>query len=103
MAITITWNDGVSPATGFTITDAMASSLEQFRQTLMTIQNGAMVPMYASIQELFVGVYMLNMVSPALNLFPTAAVLVAQQAVATAQANLMTAQAAAIPDFATIP
>jgi hypothetical protein len=102
MAITITWNDGVNPATGFTITDDMALSLEKFRQTLMTIQSGAMVPVYASVQEMFVGVYMLYMVSPALNLFPTASVLSAQQAVATAQANLAVAQASAIPDFATI-
>ena len=103
MAITITWNDGVNPASGFTITDDMALSLEKFRQTLMTIQCGAMVTTYASIQELFVGIYMLNMVNPALNLFPTPTVLVAQQAVATAQANLAAAQASAIPDFATIP
>ena len=103
MAITITWNDGVNPASGFTITDDMALSLEKFRQTVTTFQNGAMVPTYASVQEMFVGVYMLNMVNPALNLFPTAAVLVAQQAVATAQANLMAAQAGAIPDFAPTP
>ena len=102
MAITITWNDGVNPATRFTITDDMALSLEQFRKTVITFQDGPMVPTYASIQEMFVGVYMLNMVIPALNLFPTAAVLVAQQAVATAQASLAAAQASAIPDFAPI-
>ena len=100
MAITITWNDGVNPVEGFTITNEMAASLENFRQSVTTFIGGAMVPTYTSIQELFVGVYMQNMVIPALAAFPTPTVLAAQQAVATAQTNLLAAQAGVIPDFA---
>lgn len=100
MAITITWNDGVNPADSFTITDDMAASLEQFRQSITTFQGGAMVPTYASVRELFVGVYMQSMVNPALRAFPTPAVLLAQQTVKTAQVKLAAAQLAAVPGFA---
>lgn len=97
MSTTITWNDGVNPATVLTIPDDVLASLEQFRATITTFQNGAIVPTYATVQAMIVGLFTKQVVQPALTAFPTAAIQTAQANLAAAQTALSAAQMAALP------
>ena len=100
MPTTVTWNDGVNTPTVFTIPDDVMAALEQFRQTVVSVQNnGQMAPTYTTVQKMLVGFYVNTVVQPALSRFPTTAIQSAQAGVATAQANLLQVQLAAIPGF----
>lgn len=95
--ITVTWNDGVAPATSFTISDEVAGSLDQFRQTITSLQGGVYAPTYATVQAMIVGIFVESIVMPALTRFPTASIQTAQANLAAAQTALAAAQAAALP------
>lgn len=97
MPLTVTWNDGVNPPTQFVVTDDVMASLDSFRKTITTFQNGAFVPTYPAVVNMVVGVFVQNLVMPALAQFPTAAIQTALANVASAQAALAAAQAAVLP------
>ena len=99
MAITVTWDDGVSPATQFTVPADVLASIDQFRATVMSISGGQMMPTYATVKDMIIGFFITGIVMPALERFPTAGIEAAQANVVAAQLALMMAKAAAIPGF----
>jgi hypothetical protein len=103
MPSVVTWNDGTNPAAQFTVPDDVMASLDQFRLTVQSFQNGAFQPTYATVQQMIVGFFVTNLVMPALALFPTATLKTAQDNLTSAQAALAQAQAAAVPGFVAAP
>jgi len=100
MPTTITWNDGVTTPTVLTLSDEVVASLESFRNTMTSMQNGLLTPIYPSVQVMVVGVFTQSLVLPALAQFPPPSIQTAQAAVETAQSALAVAQAAAVPGLA---
>ena len=100
MPITVTWDDGTTPAIPFTMPDDVIAAMDQFRQqALVSVQQGVLMPNYSTIKDMVIGEMLKNIVMPALNMFPTPSIQIAMAAVAAAQLALSQAQAAAIPGF----
>jgi len=99
MAITVTWDDGVSAPTAFAVPDDVMASLDQYRAMVTVFTGTEFVAKYATVKDMIVGVFVETVVLPALAQFPTTSIQEALANVASAKAALAQAQASALPGF----
>ena|ERR1035437_3267892 len=111
--ITVTWNDGLTDPEVFNVPDPVASSLDQFRlrQTRITevpvvdpapgaaTTEFLAVPIYPSIKDMLIGLFMQSLVQPAIAMFPPPEIVALRQQAEVAQQALAAAQAASFPGF----
>jgi hypothetical protein len=102
MPVTITWNDGVNPATQFTVSDDVVTALDSFRQTITVLSGTPIVPMYPTVVDMVMGVFIKNLVIPAITQFPPTTIETALTNLASAQSALAAAQAAVLPVASTV-
>ena len=93
MPTIVTWNDGSNPATNFTVPDDVLNSLDQYRQTMTSGGN----PIYATVKDMVVGIFVNVLATPALTQFPTPRIQAAKSNLDAAKAALEAAQANALP------
>jgi hypothetical protein len=104
MPTTITWNDGVLPPSEFTIPDETMASLISQSQTITTVENGQIVPVYTGVgtepvQAWLIAVFAKQIVLPSQANFPPPSLEAALAGLVAAQQVVLVAQAATIPGF----